>query len=168
MPGVLEMMYAGGASGGNLGEFFYRPQFEGHESVDVVCEGGCAFAVLIDDYSSTDENVCGIERINGYWQLWLQHRVWGNLEVETIDGSETFGSDEVEDGAPHHILVNANNDVIDVYVDGVIIGGQPGRYYYNDGSIQTVGTEIPVRNFRVWNRFLTAPEIQRIYKLDRG
>ena len=134
----------------------------------VECSGGCAFAVLIDDYSSADYDVCGISMINYENQLWLQHRYSGNLEIETIDCSEEFHSDEIEDGVPHHIVVVGTPDRIRVYVDGELTGERPGRYFFGDGTIRRVGAQTGVRNFRVWNRALTEEEIAEVWKIDGG
>ena len=137
--------------------------------VDAVeCSGGCAFAAVIDDYSSADYDVCGISMINQWSQLWLQHRGFGNLEIETIDGSEEFHSDEVEDGVPHHIVVVATPDRIRMYVDGELIGERWGRDFYGDGTIRRVGARGGVRNFRVWARPLTEEEIAEVWKFDGG
>ena len=141
------------------------------EEVDVEpveCAGGCSFSALIDDYSSAGENVCGISSINGWDQLWLQRRDFGNLEIETIECSEEFSSYAVEDGAPHHIVVVGTPELIRVFVDGELIGERPGRNFYGDGTIRRVGAQSGVRNFRVWNRPLTEEEIAEVWEFDGG
>lgn len=160
------LMAASSNNGGHMGEFFIANEIAEVVDAEVVCEGGCAFSVLIDDYPSAGSEVCGIYLIDSRWQLWLQHRSRGNLEIETVDGSEPFFSESVEDGAPHHIIVNADRDVIHVYVDGGLIGEQTGREFYDGGTIYRVGAVVPSRKFRVWNRFLSNDEIQAIYKAD--
>ena len=168
------MMAAGRGRGGDVSPVLGDAVFSAAEIAELVdvdpveCSGGCSFSVLIDDYASADYDVCGISMINQWSQLWLQHRDFGNLEIETIDGSEEFHSDEVEDGVPHHIIAVATPDRIRVYVDGELIGERPGRYFYGDGTIRRVGAQTGVRNFRVWNRVLTEEEITEVWKIDGG
>jgi len=168
------MIAAGRGRSGDISPVFGDAVFSTAEIAELVdvdpveCSGGCSFSVLIDDYASADYDVCGVHLINQWSQLWLQHRDFGNLEVETIDGSEEFHSDEVEDGVPHHIIAVATPDRIRVYVDGELIGERPGRYFYGDGTIRRVGAQTGVRNFRVWNRVLTEEEITEVWKIDGG
>lgn len=150
-----------------LGEFFFAAEIIEIKNVEAMCDGGCAFSALINNYSMASDEVCGIYNIDGGQQLWLQRRYPGNLEIETINGSESFNSGTVEDGKPHHIVVNANVNAIEVYVDGNLIDTRSGRYFYGNGTIYEVGAYFNVKNFRVWNRFLTGKEIQAVYNADR-
>ena len=175
MSGRRRMMMAfGGKRGGDVSPVLGDAVFSADEIAEVTdvdpveCSGGCSFSVLIDDYSSADYDVCGVHLINQWSQLWLQHRGFGNLEIETIDGSEEFHSDEVEDGVTHHIVVVATPERIRVYVDGELIGERWGRDFYGDGSIRRVGARSGVRNFRVWARPLTEEEIAEVWEFDGG
>ena len=161
-------MYSLAGVGANFpAPFFSRATINQVYDVDAVrCQGGCAFSFIINNYSASPMNVCGIYQIDSGCQLLLQRRSAGNLEVETIAGSNRHYYAAVENGNPHHIAIIGTPSYIKVYVDGVCVATSGGRSFYGNGLILKAGADTMVSKFRVWNQALTDTQVAAVYQYD--
>ena len=134
-------------------------------------QGGFTLMFTVNNYSECYYDFMTLISDNYYPCFMLQHRDSGNLEIETIDGSDTLFNDFPEDGT-HKVLIVVNNTDYDEeigifmmtgYIDGVQHSSCYTREYSTIECFQTSNNNIS--NVYIWNRMLTEEEISVAFQM---